>query len=70
MKRIRVMKNHYGRWVAGIVGHPIAASSHETWSDAMDAVPGYLAIAQVEQRAADALAAAFDRMFPPTEETP
>jgi hypothetical protein len=39
----------------------MAVSTHETWDEAVSMVPGYVAIAQIERRAADALTAAFDR---------
>lgn len=68
MRRVAVRKSPWGMWIAGIEDH-IAWSPHETWADAMAAVPGYLAIAEVEQRASDALIAAFDHAFP-TEATP
>ena len=67
MRRIRVAKTHTGRWLAGVVGHPFAVDTYETWAEAIDNVPFYLAVAHSEAQSAAALGAAFDRMFP--EET-
>jgi hypothetical protein len=69
VRRIVVRKSPWGMWVAGIEGHSMAWSTHETWGEAMSLVPGYIAIRDVEQRSTDALFAAFDREFPATEET-
>jgi hypothetical protein len=69
MSRVVVRKLHWGWWVSGIENHPLAYSTHETWAEAMEMAPGYVAIANAERRSRDALAAAFDCEFPPTKES-